>query len=165
MNKSEKKQVFTEIYNANIHKIQRLCHSLLNDKNAIEDLFHEIMIRIWNNLENFRHESKITTWIYKIAINTILSHNQIKFPRKANVKDLNLAQEPEDTLHQKEEEENRYIQLYQAISQLPEQDRMVIIMLLDGFTYEEISETVGISINYVGVKINRIKSQLKKKLN
>lgn len=164
MNKSEKEKIFTELYDSNIHKIQRLCHSLLNDKNEIEDIFHEIMIRIWNNLENFRHESKITTWIYKIAINTILSHKQKKSPRRVDAKDFNLTQEPEDTLHQKEEEETRYIQLYQAISLLPEQDRMVIIMLLDGLTYEEISETIGISINYVGVKINRIKTQLKKNI-
>ena len=84
MKLTEKEQIFTKLFVENRDKVYRLCNAYLNDKNVLDDLFQDIMINIWNNLHSFRQEAKISTWIYRIAVNTALMYNN-KIKKKNNL--------------------------------------------------------------------------------
>ncbi len=70
MKKEQKETLFTEVFQANRDRLYRLCCGYLNDENDIDDLMQEIMLNIWKNLDSFRGEAQISTWIFRIAVNT-----------------------------------------------------------------------------------------------
>ena len=163
--KPQKEAQFESLYLDHKDKIYRLCLGFVREKELAKDLFQEILIKIWRHLESFKGESEISTWIYRIAYNTALTHtakekkkaiHQTDFPEN-----LDLA-EPESFTQEKENQLNA---LYKAISSLPELDRIIATMLLEGTPYKSIAEISGISENYVAVKVNRIKTALTQKLN
>ncbi len=163
--RNQKELDFEALYLSHKDKIYRLCLGFVREKELANDLFQEILIKIWRHLESFKGESDISTWIYRIAYNTALtftakekkkSDQQTELPET-----LDLA-EPENY---SQEQEIRLQLLYQAISELPELDRIIATLLLEGTAYKAIAEISGISENYVAVKVNRIKSSLTQKLN
>ncbi|NOZ47652.1 MAG: RNA polymerase sigma factor [Chlorobi bacterium] len=162
MNQKQKELRFSDIFNDNKEKVYRLCYSYLYRKEEVDDLFQEVMVNIWNNLENFRNEAKISTWIYRIAVNTALLYNKSIIKQK-NVQ-LSYTNNPviTDTDSEQFNIEEKINLLRKAITHLKKQDKIIISLVLEGLTYEEISEVTGISSNYVGVKINRIKVILQK---
>lgn len=165
MTTTEKEKIFTGVFKENKDKIFRLCYTSLNNKDEVDDLFQEVMINVWRSLESFRNESKISTWIYRITVNTALLFNKrfkTKLNRFANFEpnELDEKQQYENSFQKIFDEELKI--LHYAISKLNKQDRLIIGLFLEDMSYEEISEIVGISANYVGVKINRIKAALAK---
>jgi len=142
-------------YKALIFKIVRAYGNTPMDQ---DDLFQEISIQVWRSIPSFRNESAVTTWIYRIALNTAISWvtKERKY-RKANGAFDNMP----DVLslpHKPVEEQLTW--LYKAIHALDEIDRSLALLLLDGFSYKEMAAILGISVSNVGVKINRIKKQL-----
>jgi RNA polymerase sigma-70 factor (ECF subfamily) len=124
-----------------------------------QDLFQEILVRLWRSMDQFQGESSLSTWVYRIALNTSIDwtrrevrHRNGKRPFD-EVQDL-LTIEPVDNC------DPRLEWLYQQIAKLSDIDRSVMLLLLDGYAYNEIASIVGISQSNVGVKINRIKSSL-----
>lgn len=159
----EKEEMFSSIYKEYRHKIYRISFAYIYEKSEVDDLFQEIMVNIWNSLDTFRGDAQIGTWVYRVSVNTALFFNR-KLKTYQNTKhiieDLNLRQDYDDpdeqlVINQKLD------RLAKSISLLQKQDRILISLLMEGLSYEAISEIVGISSNYVGVKINRIKKQLK----
>ena len=125
-----------------------------------EDLFQEIIIRVWHSIPTFRHESAASTWLYRISLNTAISWTRKERKHyKAEALD-NVQHILQDN---KIPVDERLVWLYQEIHQLDEIDRSVILLLLEGFSYREMSAILGISESNVGVKINRIKKQLTSK--
>ncbi len=163
MESTQKEALFNDIVNIHGDKIFRLCTGYITNNLEVNDLFQEVLINIWNNLEKFRGDSKITTWIYRITVNTaLLHHRKLKIYEKirSNLEtDLTHSYDQQDT-DGKDEEAVRMLK--EAISRLKDHERLIITLLLEDLSYEEISEIVGISVNYVGVRINRIKKQLQK---
>lgn len=123
-----------------------------------QDLFQEITIQVWRSVPTFRHESSVTTWIYRIALNTAIRWTSKEKKRR----DLNGNMEnlPEILSSHTMPPDERLNWLYKAIHQLNEIDRSLILLQLDGFSYKEMATILGISESNVGVKINRIKQQL-----
>ena len=165
MTENEKEKIFTDVFNGHKDKIFRLCYTSLNNKDDVDDLFQEVMLSVWRNLESFRYESKISTWIYRITVNTALLFNKrfkIKSERFMNFEPIDLEKNLSSGFpFQNDPDEDLKI-LHAAISRLKKQDRIIIGMFLEGMSYEEMAEVVGISTNYIGVKINRIKADLAK---
>ena len=163
MKASEKEKIFLELLQENKDKIYRLCFGYLNNKSDMDDLFQEIMINIWNNLEKFRHESSMSTWIYRISVNSALLFNKKSQRKKklfSNLQSEHISfKSEEDT---QEELEEQLTQLHKSIASLKKQDRLIISLLLEGMSYNEISNIVGLTPNYIAVKINRIKPILVK---
>ncbi|MDZ7716432.1 MAG: RNA polymerase sigma factor [Balneolaceae bacterium] len=123
-----------------------------------EDLFQEISIQVWRSIPNFRKESAVTTWIYRVALNTAIRWNQKE--QKHQKRQQRLA-DYEHLLEKKEEKEDpRLDWLYEEISRLDEIDRSLCLLMLDGFSYREMSDILGISESNIGVKIHRIKKYL-----
>ena len=123
-----------------------------------EDLFQEITIQVWRSIPTFRQESAISTWIYRIALNTAFSW----VSKEKKYRDTNNTVEhlPDVLLQHHKLVDERMIWLYKTIHQLDKIDRSIILLLLDGFSYKEMATILGISETNVGVKINRIKKQL-----
>jgi RNA polymerase sigma-70 factor, ECF subfamily len=122
-----------------------------------DDLFQEIAIQVWRSVPAFRQESSISTWLYRIALNTAIKW--LKKEQKHN------GAESLDDAHyvlvdNHVETDERLTWLYEKIHQLDEIDRSVILLLLEGFSYKEMAGILGITETNVGVKINRIKKQL-----
>ena len=151
---------FDIIFDQYWDKIYRLCMAYLNDEDLAKDLAQDSMIKIWEQLPNFREESSISTWIYKIASNNCL--RQIE-----KLKRVERVEFPEDLIS---EEPNIQIEenikrLYQYISELNELDRIIISLELEELPQSEIASITGISDSNVRVRIHRIKEQLSKRFN
>ncbi len=156
MNHAERERLFLRLFGENKARIQRLCYAYLSSSGDVEDLFQEIMTNVWNSLPGFRGEARPETWLYRIAVNTALVYRK-KWKRGEELTDL--ADQSAGPQHNLEEQE-RLTALRRAIATLPDQDRLIVSLLLEGMSYREIAEITGITVNYVGVKITRIKQAL-----
>lgn len=167
--KTDKEEYFDQIYNNLKDKIYRLCLGYTGNPDDAKDLFQEIMILVWNNLQNFRSESHINTWVYRIASNRALlylnkKNKQDMLNQNIDAVSIKISTETSET-DEKHETEKKIKQLYNAIATLKEIDRIVIGLLLEGCSYNEISDVTGLSTSNVGVRINRIKKTLTTKLS
>jgi RNA polymerase sigma-70 factor (ECF subfamily) len=130
------------------------------DRDARNDLFQEIVLQLWRSFPTFRGEAKITTWMYRIALNTAISGLR-KRGRTIKTEDIherhfNFSDSADDT------QEENFQKLQWAIRQLTEIERAMIMMALDEVPYEEIAETIGITQNNVRVRMNRIREKIRK---
>lgn len=131
-----------------------------NDPDVRNDLFQEIVIQLWKSFGSFRGEAKITTWMYRIALNTAISGFR-KQSRNIKTEDIreshfNISDNGEDN------REEDFQRLQWAIQHLSEIERAMIMMALEEVPYEEIAETIGITQNNVRVRMNRIREKLRK---
>ena len=127
-----------------------------------DDLFQEILLQVWLSSPNFREESKPTTWLYRVALNTALAWKRSEKKRWHRQGSLSVADLAVPSLPSAEAEQNNSTldRLYAAIRALPAAKRALVVLYLDGFSYREIAEVVGISETNVGVSLNRIKKEL-----
>jgi RNA polymerase sigma-70 factor (ECF subfamily) len=153
----EQKHIFGEWlhqYKALLFKIVR---AYAPDAMDQDDLFQEIIIQLWRSIPSFKGACAVTTWLYRIALNTA-----IKWVGKE--RKHNQADSIEDVQHILQENkiqiDERLTWLYEEIHKLDEIDRSLALLLLDGFSYKEMAVMLGITESNVGVKINRIKKQL-----
>lgn len=140
--------------------IHKVCILYETDKEARNDLFQEIVLQLWKSFPSFRGDSKITTWMYRIALNTAISGLR-RLGRKIKTEELddhhfNISDASSD------HREDDLQKLQWAIRQLSEIERGMIMMALDEVPYEEIAETIGITQNNVRVRMNRIREKLRK---
>ena len=123
-----------------------------------DDLFQEIATHVWNSIPRFRAESAVTTWLYRVAFNTAHAWSRKEQRHRRRTESLNGA---DPTLTETPRaRDHRLGWLYEQIAQLDHVDRSLTLLLLDGFSYREMAETLGITESNVGVKINRIKAHL-----
>lgn len=144
-------------YQSILHKI---CNIYFYGNPYWEDYYQEILIRLWKAFPNFKKESSFSTWLYRVALNA-----SIDLVRKQSLQPTHIALSAcEYEIRDSNSEENhvteRKEQMYQAINQLSEVEKAIILLYLEGYEYKEISAVIGISDTNVGVRINRIKTQL-----
>jgi RNA polymerase sigma-70 factor (ECF subfamily) len=141
-------------YKALIFKIVRAYARVTEDQ---QDLFQEITVQVWRSIPLFKGNSAVTTWIYRIALNTAIKwiRKERRQPEieKATVLEQILIGNVVDN-------DDRLSWLYDEIHKLDEIDRSVTLLMLEGLSYKEMSAILGITETHVGVKINRIKKQL-----
>ena len=145
-------------------KVVRGCAAAPQDQ---EDLFQDVLLQVWSSVPAFRGEAKETTWIYRVAFNTALAWRRGERRRREGYERfLKIGSAPQvqpshaDSLPNEELVEA----LYSAIRQLPKVDASLALMHLDGLSYQDMGEVLGISENYIGVKLNRIRKQLAEQL-
>ena len=161
MDRFEKEKVFSEVYAFYKGRIKRICYGYIYESQQVEDLFQEIMINIWNSLDRFRGESNIGTWVYKVAVNTALLYNRkIKFYSKIKLSVQEIGINTDNEIDEINTREDKLKQLALCISKLQRNDRLIITLILEDLSYEQVSEIIGITPNHVGVKVNRIKKKL-----
>lgn len=144
-----------------IHRgiIFKVCKMYCPVEDDCQDLYQDIVAQLWKAWGGFRGDAKISTWIYRIALNTAISgfRKQKRNPLNNSVdaQDIELAQE--DGRKKKEDLE----MLHMAISRLSEVEKAMVMLYLDDVSYEEISSIMGITQNNVRVKMLRIREKLK----
>ena len=145
-------------------KVVRGCAATPHDQ---DDLFQDVLLQVWSSIPAFRGEAKETTWIYRVAFNTALAWRRGERRRQERhemfVK-FDLASRTQTSHVDSVSEQEIVDRLYAAIRQLSKVDASLALMHLDGLSYQEMSEVLGISENYIGVKLNRIRTQLAEQL-
>ena len=130
------------------------------DADEVNDLFQETLINLWLGFSNFKGESSIRTWIWRVSLNTCISSER----KKSKLHTVPLSMDI--NLYEDTDEDSRQIQmLYNRINRLKPFDRAIVLLWLDNLSYDEIAAIVGISVKNVSVRLVRIKDELKKMSN
>jgi len=140
--------------------IIKICRAYTDNEEDFQDYYQEVCLQLWRSRDNFKGNSKWSTWVYRISLNVSLS--LLRKDKKVHKKKVELPEVEAASKQDSDPFNNESLQLlYQAIKQLPETDRAIILLYLDEKPYQEIAEIIGLSANNIGVKITRIKKKLK----
>ncbi len=140
--------------------IYTVCFMFSNDSDEVNDLFQEVLINLWKGYSSFKMLSGIDTWIWKVSFNTCISSERKKKKHKTVPLSMDI-----DLFQDKDDESKQIRQLYQRIHRLKPLDRAIVLLWLEGISYEEIGAIVGISTKNVSVRLFRIRIELKNMSN
>ena len=157
------KDKYIEIISQSRNLIYKVCFSFCTHPEDRKDLEQEILVNIWKGLDRFDGQVKISTWIYKIALNTAISYYRKEKKRGIKVSIDTAVISLSDTSIQDAVYRENVEYLYRFIGELKEMDKALILLYLDDIKYAEISRIMGITETNVATKISRIKKQLKEK--
>ncbi|NER14086.1 sigma-70 family RNA polymerase sigma factor [Leptobacterium flavescens] len=149
-------------HNQNI--VHKVCRIYTNDQDSHNDLFQEITIQLWKAYPKFRGDSKLSTWMYRVALNTAITLYR-KSKRRINTQNYDSVVFKIKTNDYDDTEEQQLKLMYKAIKQLNDIEKALVFLYLEDKNYTEISETLGISEVNARVKMNRIKTKLRTILN
>ncbi|MCQ2280643.1 MAG: sigma-70 family RNA polymerase sigma factor [Bacteroidales bacterium] len=151
-----KEKEFETIVRENKSTIYTVCYMFSKDNDEVNDLFQEVLINLWNGFDNFRGESKVGTWIWRVALNTCISDERKK-RRHGEKVSLEMAS---DLFADDDHDTKQIQQLYGRINRLDLMERAIVLLWLDNLSYDEIAAIVGITVKNVSVKLLRIKQKL-----
>lgn len=154
MKDSKQRNIFKQWIDSHAGLLFKIARAYALTADDRDDLFQEISLQVWRSIPNFRNESAVTTWLYRIALNTALrwKSNEQKHATQG------LGEMP--VLAEIKPQNERIDWLYDEIGQLNEIDRSLCLLLLDDFSYKDMADMLGISESNVAVKIHRIKKYL-----
>lgn len=148
---------FMEIITTHRNMISKICYMYAQDDSHYKDLYQEVLANLWQGLDSYRGDSKISTWIYRASINTCISF----FRKHGRHSGDNL---PLDSAIEISTDDSSNIeelkQMYKMISALGKLDKAIILMWLDEYSYDEIAEMTGITRSNVAIRLRRIKLRL-----
>jgi len=159
---TEKEQDFVRIIKEHEGIIFKIARMYSNNREDLNDLYQDIVYQLWKYFDTFKGESKVSTWMYRVALNTSISRwrKEKRKGQKVDIDHLFLKQEENyDT-----EFEERLNKVYAKIRQLNDIEKGLMLLLLEGKKYGEIAEVTGFSPSNVGTRISRIKKKLKEQL-
>ena len=156
---TSKEKEFSQLIKDNqglIIKVSRLYTNSLEDE---EDLFQEIVLQLWRSYASFKGDSKISTWMYRVALNTAITlfRKKTKSPQTSELLDFHHR----DYIEDDGEKQQQISLLYKVIKMLPNVERAIAMMYLDDLPYKDIAENLGITEVNARVKMNRLKKTLK----
>lgn len=163
MNKEIEHKFIVE-FEQNQNIIHKVCRIYTSNQDAHNDLFQEIAIQLWKAYPKFRGESKLSTWMYRIGLNTAITLYR-KSKRSIVTQDFETVLYRIEATSYDDTEEEQLKLMYAAIHQLTDIDKALIFLYLEDVNYREIAETMGISEVNARVRMNRIKTRLKTILN
>ncbi len=156
---NSKEQEFSQLIKDNqglIIKVSRLYTNSLEDE---EDLFQEIVLQLWRSYDSFKGDSKISTWMYRVSLNTAITlfRKKTRSPKTDELMDYHCK----DYLEDDNEKQQQISLLYKVVKMLPNIERAIVMMYLDDLPYKDIAQNLGISEVNARVKMNRLKKTLK----
>lgn len=150
-------QEFANIVREHKSTIYTVCYMFSKNQDEVDDLFQEVLLNLWRDIEHFKGESKLATWIYRISLNTCISADRKKKKHATET----LSQQA-DIYAATDEAETRQIQmLHKRVHRLRPFDRAIVLLWLEGLPYDEIGAITGISAKNVSVRLVRIREELK----
>lgn len=150
-------QEFSQLIREHKSTIYTVCYMFSTDKEEVDDLFQEILVNLWRGLASFRGDSKISSWIYRVSLNTCISIDRKKKRTPTMPLDVDID------LYEDNDADSKQIQmLYRRIHRLKPFDRAIVLLWLESMPYDEIGAIVGISAKNVSVRLSRIREELKK---
>jgi RNA polymerase sigma-70 factor (ECF subfamily) len=161
------KSLFMTWLNEHGSSVMKVARAYTLTSEECQDLAQEILLQAWRSLPNFKHKANAATWFYRVALHTALNWHRKDKPRRSRQEPLlevqALAPDGIDSAEQAQQQEI-VEQLYKAIHQLPKADAALVLLYLDGLSYREMAEVLGISESNVGVKLNRAKKALSERM-
>ncbi len=163
-----KEILFKKVVHDNKDRLHRLSKGFCGNSADADDLFQEILIRIWSSIDSFRNESHINTWVYRVATNTALMYKKSMAANRKRTDNSHkeyttiVLESDVDTKHQNEVMMSK---LFSAIAMLKEVDRLIVTMLLEDMSYNDIATITGLKPSNVGARINRLKVKLSEIIN
>ncbi|HVG41135.1 MAG TPA: sigma-70 family RNA polymerase sigma factor [Chitinophagaceae bacterium] len=159
MQKGEAEKQFEKHITEHELLLLKVCHIYAYTAADRQDLFQEIVIQLWKAYPNFKGNSKLSTWMYRVAINTAITGLRRK-------KDFIISYEPSSLPTQISDNsssaaEDRLGELYKAIEQLNQVEKAIVMLYMEERTYDEMEEILGITQGNLRVKMNRIKEKLR----
>jgi RNA polymerase sigma-70 factor (ECF subfamily) len=154
---AERNRVFEswiDEHKAILFKVARVYGATHSDR---EDLFQEIALQVWHSVQAYRGDCAATTWIYRVALNTALAWRRKERKHGQGRQDIEAAT---GLLIAPSVRDPRLDWIYERIAELDEANRSLALLMLDGFSYREMSQILGLGESNVGMKINRIKAAL-----
>ena len=154
---------FTAIIKQNEGLIYKVVKVYTHSKEDEQDLYQEIVYQLWKCFSTFRGESKVGTWMYRVALNTAIAflNKQKRKGGHVPIDELLLNRtEPTDTLMA-----DRSAALFAQIKRLSEIEKGIILLYLEGKTYDEIADLTGFTATNVGTRLGRIKQKIKEQIN
>ena len=158
---AETETSFLANLNQNIGIVHQVCHTYFRrDAMEREDVFQDIMYQLWKSYPQFKGESKFSTWMYKVALNTAITHirRSARTTRNAELTEP-VARAPHISEQMSRVEEVRL--LHEAIAALADIDKAIILLHLEDQNYDEIASITGLTKTNVSVRLVRIKRALK----
>lgn len=156
-----KEQQFTSLILEHKSIIYMVCYMFTGDKDEIDDLSQDILVKLWKGYDSFAGRSDIKTWIYRVSLNHCIDVGAKKKRRGEKVPlttDIDVVSGADDKAMQTR-------LLYSRINSLGLVDRGIILLWLEGLSYDEIADIVGMTAGNISVRLMRIKEQLKQKSN
>ncbi|MEQ8245001.1 sigma-70 family RNA polymerase sigma factor [Fulvivirga sp.] len=154
------KQDFIQLVNSNQGIIKSVCKAYYSDCEDQKDAFQDIILQLWNSYKSFRGESKISTWVYKVSLNTLLNKARSD-KRKVFTEPINTSLTNKTNIAYIADDD---LELLKAIIQtLKEVDKAVVILYLEGYKNKEIATMLSITTTNASTRLNRVKAELKLK--
>ena len=147
---------FGRIIRENKGTIYTVCYMFSKDKEEVDDLFQEALIKLWQGLDSFNGKSDLKTWIYKVTLNSCIS-----IDRKKKIRKTQPLMEGIDLFDKNDADNRQTDMLHARIQRLQPFDRAIVLLWLENMSYQEIAQIVGIEVKNVSVRLYRIKEQLK----
>jgi len=157
------KKGFINIIKENEGIIYKITSIYSNNREDQKDMYQEVVYQLWKSFDSYKGKSKISTWIYRIALNRSITY-QNKGKRKVNevplnFEILNISNEPDTIM------EERISTLYAHIKLLNSIEKGLILLFLEGKNYDEIASITGFTKTNIGTRLGRIKEKLKSQIN
>jgi RNA polymerase sigma-70 factor, ECF subfamily len=167
--KENKEDQFKRIIDENGGRIMRICRYYNSNPEDQKDMYQEVLINVWKSLDRFRGDSKESTWVYRIAVNTSLNFTgkvfrNMKLIVDKDVHNLGVLFD-EDEIDKKEKYESDLETLQAQLNLLSVIDKAMISLMLEGLSTREIADIIGLTEPNVRVKIHRIKENLRSQLS
>ncbi len=159
------KETFIRVIKDNQNLIYKICYSYCQNPENRKDLQQEILMQLWNSFSKFDGRVKMSTWIYRIALNTAISYYRKDWKHTNKTIRLDASVIALTHFEEDAELEDQIVMLYRVIEGLNELDKALILLYLDDNSYKEIADILGISETNVATKISRIKKNLKEKIS
>ena len=156
----DNQKLFSVMVQQNKTNIFTVCYMFSKDQEEVNDLFQEVVIRLWQGFDKYKGDSKERTWIYRVALNTCISFDRKK--RRHNKKQVYMG---DDLFGCNEHDSQQKEILHKRITQLCPLDRAIVLLWLEDISYEEIGSIIGITAKNVSVRLYRIREQLKNMSN
>ena len=154
--RSEKERQFEELVKQYKRTIYSVCYMFSSDTEEVNDLFQDVLVRLWLGFDQFGNKSGVNTWVYRVALNTAINSDK-RAKRRPQIVPLSSDIDPYDPQDNSLEQVR---QLHALINQLDVMDRGLILLWLEGIGYDEIAAIMGISVANVGIKLHRVKEKL-----
>ena len=153
---------FKNIVNNCNRILYKVSRSYTQTDDDFKDLYQEILVQLWRSYPSFKGASKLSTWTYRVALNTAITFNNKQKSIRTKSLDTTVYEIPdgEEKVISNDRSNRNNKLLYCCINKLKKDERAIILLYLENNSYEEIAEILGIKINLVGVKIHRIKKKL-----
>ncbi|GAB3335541.1 sigma-70 family RNA polymerase sigma factor [Larkinella ripae] len=159
MNLQPEKDRFLALIEDHKKIIFKVCNSYCKDAEDRKDLVQEVIIQLWQSMSRYNNQYKLSTWIYRIALNVAISFYRSEHTRKKQTSSIHDSLI--DIADEDPESESNSTLLHHFINQLDELNRALMILYLDDKSYREMADILGISETNVATKISRIKQRLK----